>query len=157
MMKPFALASLLVLSCFSFGQFYKDIEFKGMKNFSVKNRNDKVIIGFDYVIFNPNWYNIVIKPSSLKLTVANQDCGWAHVDEKIKIKKKVEAPYHFELVGDASKFAKSTFSGIWDFLTGKGIAFNLKGDLKAGAFLIRKKWPIDFTYTMNYEEFMSFF
>jgi LEA14-like dessication related protein len=156
-MKRLFLIVILFVASSSYAPFFKDLEFKAMKNFDMKKRNDKMVIGFDYVIYNPNWYNIVIKESSLKLTVANQDCGWAHVDNKIKIKKKSEAPYHFELVGDAEKFAKSTFTGVWDFITGKGIAFNIKGDVKAGAFLIRAKWAVDYTYTMDFEEFMSFF
>lgn len=156
-MRKYLLIAVLLGASTSYAPFFKDLEFKAMKNFDVKQRNDKLVIGFDYVIYNPNWYNIVIKQSSLKLTVAGQDCGWAHVDNKIKIKKKTEAPYRFELVGDGDKFAKSTFVGVWDFIMGKGIAFNIKGDVKAGAFLIRAKWAVDYTYTMNYEEFMSFF
>ena len=148
---------LLALALGSKAQFYKDLEFKAMENFSVEKHEDKIHIGFDYVIYNPNWYRIVVKPSSLYLTIAGQDCGWVRVKDKIKIKKKSEAAYPFVLVGEADQFVKSAFSSLWELLTGNGIDFNIKGKLKAGAFLIRKKWDIDYTYKMSYEEFMSFF
>ncbi len=128
-----------------------------MENFKVSKVDEKIHIGFDYIIYNPNWYKIVIKPSSLFLTVAGQDCGWVRIKEKVKIKKKVEGAYPFVLVGDQSKFVKSAFSSLWALLSGNGIDFNIKGKIKAGAFLIRKKFDVDYTYKMTYEEFMSFF
>ncbi|MCG8577573.1 MAG: hypothetical protein MI810_22015 [Flavobacteriales bacterium] len=148
---------VLLLSFQSNAQFYKDIEFNAMENFSVSKEGDKTHIGFDYVINNPNWYNIVIKPSSLFLTIAGQDCGWVRIHEKVKLKKKTEAGYPFVLVGDSENFVKSAFSSLWALLSGNGIDFNIKGKIKAGAFLIAKKWDIDYTYKMTYEEFMSFF
>jgi hypothetical protein len=136
---------------------FEDLIFKGMENFSVERKNGKVYIGFDYVIENPNKLNIIIKPSSLFLKIADQDCGWVRIEEKIKIKKKSEAGYPFMMVGDASNFVKSAFSGIWGLLTGEGIDFNIAGKLKAGIIIFKKKWPVDYTYKMTNEEFMSFF
>ncbi|MEZ4922769.1 MAG: hypothetical protein R2780_06320 [Crocinitomicaceae bacterium] len=136
---------------------FEDLIFKGMENFSVERKNGKVYIGFDYVIENPNKLTIVIKPSSLFLKIADQDCGWVRIEEKIKIKKKSEANYPFMMVGDASNFVKSAFSGIWGLLTGAGIDFNISGKLKAGIAIFKKKWPVDYTYKMSNEEFMSFF
>lgn len=139
------------------GFFYKDLEFIGLENFSVERKDGKIYFGFDYVINNPNWYGIVIKPSSLYLKVADVDCGWVRIEEKIKLKKKTEANYPFVLVGDASKFVKSGFASMWALITGKGIDFNLKGDLKAGVGFFRPKWKMDYTYKMTFEEFLSFF
>lgn len=135
----------------------KDLEFHAMENFSVEKRNDRVYVGFDYVITNPNWYNIVIMPSSLFLRIADQDCGWVSVDEKLKVKKKTKAGYHFVLSGSSSQFAKSSFSSIWNMMTGKGISFHIAGKLKAGVSLLRIKIGVDYTYTMTFDEFLSFF
>jgi len=137
--------------------FYKDLEFLAMENFSVERKNDHVYIGFDYVIGNPNWYNIILKPSTLKLTVADTDCGWVKIEDKVKIKKKSKGSYPFVLKGDASKFVKSGFASIWALLSGKGIDFTLEGKLKAGIGLFVKKWAMDYTYKMTFEEFLSFF
>jgi LEA14-like dessication related protein len=128
-----------------------------MENFTVVNENDKFHLGFDYVIKNPNWYGIVIKPSSLKLTVADVDCGWVQIEKSIKIKRQSKAGYPFVLVGDGSKFVKSGFTSIWYLITGKGVDFNLKGKLKAGVAFFKKKWPMDYTYSMDFEEFLSLF
>lgn len=139
------------------GSEIKELIFKGMENFSVEKKNGKVYIGFDYVIENPNKINFIIKPSSLFLKIADQDCGWVRIEEKIKIKKKSEKGYPFMMVGDASNFVKSAFSGIWGLITGEGIDFNIGGKIKAGLWFFKKKWPVDYTYKMTNEEFMSFF
>lgn len=136
---------------------FKDPEFITMENFSVERKNGKMYIGFDYVINNPNWFGIKIKPSSLFLTIAGQDIGWVRIEDKIKLKGKTEAGYPFLVIGDASNFVKSMFSSIWGILTGQGIDFNLKGKIKAGVFLFAMKWKMDYTYKMTNEEFMSFF
>lgn len=128
-----------------------------MENFSVKRDDGKIFIQFDYVINNPNWYAIIIKPSVLKLTVAETDCGLVEVKDKIKILRKKQGNYPFVLVGDASKFAKSGFSSIWSLITGQGVAFNIKGKLDAGLVVFKKKWALDYTYKMTFDEFLSLF
>ncbi len=137
--------------------FYKDLEFIGMENFSVVRKDGKIFIGFDYVINNPNWYAIIIKPSVLKLTVADTDCGLVKVQEDVKIKRKEQGNYPFVLVGDGSKFAKSGFSSIWSLITGNGVDFNIKGKLDAGLVIFKKKWDLDYTYKMTFDEFLSLF
>ena len=136
---------------------YKDLEFIGMENFSVVRKDGKIFIGFEYVINNPNWYAIIIKPSVLKLTVANTDCGLVKVEEDVKITRKKQGNYPFVLVGDASKFAKSGFSSIWSLITGNGVDFNIKGKLDAGLVVFKKKWALDYTYKMTFYEFLSLF
>lgn len=165
-MKTIILSTFLILSFLSFSKSdcrgpvsaeFEDLIFEGMENFTVDKSNDKVHIGFDYIIKNPNKLNLVIKPSSLFLTIADKDCGWVRIDEKIKLKKKTKGSYPFVLVGDASNFVKSSFASIWNLITGKGIAFNIKGDISAGIAIFKKKWPVDYTYNMTNKEFMSFF
>jgi len=136
---------------------YKDIEFLAMENIEVVRGNGKIAIKFDYVINNPNWYGMVIKPSQLQLNVAGNDCGIVHIPQKIKIKRKKKARYPFVLIGDASKFTKSGFSSFWKMLSKGEVDFQLKGKLKAGVFGITKKWDLDYIYKMTWAEFMSFF
>ncbi|MBI3135866.1 MAG: LEA type 2 family protein [Bacteroidetes bacterium] len=136
---------------------YKDILFYGMENFAVEKKDGKVQVHFDYVIENPNWYPATIMPSSLALIIADQPCGDVQVENKIKLKAKTKAGYRFTLVGDASQFAKSTFSSMWNMMSGKGIDFTIRGKLKAGVFIFRPKWKVDYTYKMTFDEFLSFF
>lgn len=158
-MKNLVIAFALVLSVNTAKaeQDYKDIIFYGMQNFGVEKKDGKVHVSFDYVIENPNWYAAVIMPSSLALIIADQPCGDVHVMEKIKLKAKTKAGYRFTLVGDESQFVKSSFSSIWNMMTGKGISFTIRGDLKAGILFLRPKWKVDYTYNMTFDEFLSFF
>ncbi|MDX1350467.1 MAG: hypothetical protein R3279_09480 [Putridiphycobacter sp.] len=136
---------------------YKDLEFIAIENFSVDKGADKIMISFDYIINNPNWYNIKIKPSLMNLQIAETDCGDVLIKDKITIKRKTKAAYKFSLLGDASKFIKSGFSSIFTMLSKGKIDFLLTGYLRAGVFGITKKWKMDYTYGMTLEEFMSFF
>lgn len=158
-MKKLILFALALISHFSVKAELemKDLEFHALENFSVDRRDGNIYIGFDYVITNPNWYGIIIKPSSLYLRIAETDCGWVTIDEKMKLKRKTKAGYHFTLKGNATNFVKSSFSSVWNLITGKGIAFHIKGTLKAGVSFFKIKLPVDYTYTMTNEEFMSFF
>lgn len=132
-------------------------EFLAMEKFTVEKKDGKVYVGFDYVIKNPNWYNIVIMPSNLFLKIADVDCGSVQVQNKIKLIRKETRGYHFVLVGDESQFLKSSFSSIWNMMLGNGITFNIAGKLKAGVFIARPKWAVDYTYRMTMDEFLSFF
>ena len=139
------------------GFFYKDLEFKAMENFSVERNDEDLVVRFDYVINNPNWYGIVIKPSSLFLKIAGTDCGWVRIEDKIKIKRKSEGSYPFALKGDPGDFVKSAFSSIMYLLSGKPIDFNMSGKMKAGVAFFRIKFQLDYTYELTFDEFMSFF
>ena len=136
---------------------YKELEFIDIVNFEVEKGADKIYISFDYIINNPNWYNITIKPSLLNLKIADSDCGEVLIKDKINIKRKTKAAYKFSLLGDASKFLKSSFSSIFTLLSKGKIDFVLAGDLRAGVFGIAKKWKMDYTYGMTLDEFLSFF
>jgi len=99
MQKIFFIAALFFTISSNAEQEFKDLEFLAMENFSVEKKEGMVHVGFDYVINNPNWFSIVILPSSLFLKIADTDCGWVKVQEKIKVKGKKTAGYHFVLVG----------------------------------------------------------
>lgn len=159
MVKKILLICLISISTFTAKSsfWYKDLEFLAMENFEVTRGEEKISIKFDYVINNPNWYAVTIKPSILKLTVADTDCGEVAIPEKIKVKRKKKGSYPFVLIGDASKFTKSGFSSIWSMISKGQIDFNLRGTLKAGLMGITKKWKLDYTYEMTWSEFMSFF
>jgi hypothetical protein len=159
MIKKIALISLVILSTFSAKSsfWYKDIEFLAMENVEIIRSEEKIAIKFDYVINNPNWYVVTIKPSILKLTIAETDFGEVAIPEKIKIKRKKKGNYPFVLIGDVSKFTKSGFSSFWSLISKGKIDFNLNGSLKAGIMGITKKWKLDYTYEMTWSEFMSFF
>lgn len=162
-MKKLALFLSLTLSVHCFSHEgpemvnFTEPEVMGMENFSVERKNGKMYIGFDITIKNPNKLAIIIKPSSLKLNIADQDVGWVRVEDKMKIKRKSEASYPFLLVGNSGDFVKSAFSSIWSLIIGDGIDFNVKGAVKAGVFFFKKKWKLNITYKMTNEEFMSMF
>ena len=149
--------SLSLSTSVSASFWYKDLEYFAMENFKVSRGNEKIAISFDYIIKNPNWYNITLRPSVLRLNIAGSDCGDVMILDKLNIKRKTKATYAITLYGDSSKFIKSGFSSIWSMLSAGEVDFNLKGQLKAGVFGFTRKWKMDYTYKMTLEELMSFF
>lgn len=151
---------LLTLSTTFYAQssfWYKELDFLAMENIKISKSEDKILIQFDYVIQNDNWYGVTIKPSLLNLNVAGSDCGDVYIPKKVKIKRKSKASYPFVLVGDASKFTKSGLTSVWTMFTKGSVDLILKGKLKAGIFGLSKKWDLDYLYKMSMQELMSFF
>jgi hypothetical protein len=157
-MKKIIFTFIIYLSSFNVNAsfWYKDIEFLSMENFQV-TKGAMYSISFDYVINNPNWYSIVIKPSHLDLTIADNDCGTVYLPEKLKIKRKTKGSYPFVITAEASKFVKSGFGSIWTMLTSGQVDFRLNGFLRAGLLGVTKKVKLDYTYEMTWSEFTSFF
>jgi hypothetical protein len=134
---------------------YKDIEFLAMENFQITKGTEMYSISFDYVINNPNWYSIIIKPSHLDLVIAGTDCGTVFIPEKLKIKRKKKGRYPFVITAQSIQFINSGLGSIWKMITKGEVDFNLNGVLKAGALGITKKIPLDYTYVMNWSEFST--
>jgi LEA14-like dessication related protein len=103
-MKSIFILLLVLVTTFSAKSslWYKDLEFLAIENFKIAKSEDKIIIKFDYVIKNDNWYAVTIKPSLLNLNIADEDFGDVYIPKKIKIKRKSQSSYPFVLVGDAS-------------------------------------------------------
>jgi len=158
-MKGLFIVLLTLLTTFSAQSsfWYKDLEFFAMENFKVSKSEDKIVIKFDYVIQNDNWYGVTIKPSLLNLNIAGSDCGDVYIPKKIKIKRKSKSSYPFVLVGDASKFTRSGFLSVFTMFTKGSVDLILKGKIKAGIFGLAKKWDLDYLYKMTVQELMSFF
>lgn len=137
--------------------FFQQPLLRAVKNVRVDRKNGQVYVHFDCVVENTNGVGIVIRPSSLNLSIGGQDFGRVRTVKKMKVKRKTEAVYPVVLSGEADRFAKGVLSSAWHLILGKKVDLSLKGQLNARVFLFKKKWEVNYVYPMTGETFKSFF
>jgi LEA14-like dessication related protein len=104
-------------------------------------------------IYNPNWYALKVKPSSLEITTSDGKLGVLHLDEKIKMKGKKEnslvVPMHVDL-------EKGIMMKLMSFSLKDSVKINLKGDVRGGVFFITKKIPMEFSRSVSPKDLNPF-
>jgi LEA14-like dessication related protein len=97
-------------------------------------------------VYNPNWYALKVKPSSLEISTSDGKLGVLHLDEKIKMRGRKEtlviAPLHVEL-------ERGILLKMMAFSMQDSIKLNLKGDVRGGVFFFSKKIPMDFSRSIS--------
>lgn len=145
------LIALLFQSCFE----YEDVDFKGMESYNVEEQNnDNILVRLDLRVNNPNKYNITIKKTKLDVSINGKKIGQTEMKNDIKLKKKTEAVYPVRLKmnrGDIMKGAMSSLGGLF----GGSVKVGVKGNVKAKAYGIGKKFPLEFEQPVNLGDFMK--
>jgi LEA14-like dessication related protein len=143
MTKIFYLALLTSLALFfSSCNRFKQIECTGISAFEVNKVNTQ---GIDASILlklkNPNKMGFTIYKSAFDVKYSGVDLGKARLSEKVKIKAGEEKTYKFSISGD---FKNINLMDVMKLFSGATFRneFEVKGDLNAGRFFIRKGFPI---------------
>lgn len=137
----FLLISLLLSSCFE----YKEVEVEKVSNVSVESFSTKgITIGIDLKINNPNRYKISIVDSNLELFVDNRKIGSAKLKEKIVLQKKSNEIHHVTVETNLKQLLSSALPTLLGLITKTDIELGVKGDIKARAKSLSKKFPLDF-------------
>jgi LEA14-like dessication related protein len=135
---------LLVLSVvyFTSCKSFKETEFTGVKNFKI-NKVDMSGIDADIKlgIKNPNTIGFSIYPSTFDVIYAGVNLGKAHSTKRIYINAKSENVYTFRLKSDLKNVTMMDVMRLVN-VGGKGI-IEVKGDIKAGKFYLKKKFPVN--------------
>lgn len=104
-------------------------------------------------IYNPNWYALKVKPSSLEISTSDGKIGVIHLDEKIKMKGRKEtsivAPMHIDL-------EKGIMMKLMSFGLKDSVKINLKGDVRGGILFITKKIPMEFSRSISPKDLNPF-
>lgn len=104
-------------------------------------------------IYNPNWYALKVKPSSLEISTSDGKLGVLHLDEKIKMKGRKEtsivAPMHIDL-------EKGIMMKMMSFSLKDSVKINLKGDVRGGILFITKKIPMEFSRSVSPKDLNPF-
>jgi LEA14-like dessication related protein len=149
-MKKFvqACTAVLILCLFSSCRM-KQLEVTGVKGFQVNK------IGMDGIdadlllgLKNPNNYGFSVFKSEFDVSYSGVHIGKAKLQKKVRIKANADETYKFKL---ASDFKDVNLMDVVKLLNGASFKnlIEIRGDLKAGKFLFRKKLPVDLKEKIN--------
>ena len=139
-MKYILIAALgfLLVSCI--GEF-KEVSISRIDGFKVTNVSPTGIDGeINVTINNPNSTSFKVYRSKAIIMYGDVKLGTAKTLRKVKIPANSNAPQTFVLKGDLKDVSFSSLPGL---LMGKGKQMEIKGNIKAGKWFYKKKFPID--------------
>lgn len=145
--KLYILFSLLIISLMSCRDL-KELSVSNVEGFQVNKMNARGIeADIMLKVKNPNNVGFTIYPSEFDITYSGVRLGKAKLDKHVKIAKSCERVYTFKL---NSNFSELNPMDALKLLTGKNAnTIEVNGDLKAGKFLMRKKFPVNYHEKVN--------
>ena len=144
------ISTLLLTSCI--GEF-KEISISRIDGFKVTKLSPSGIEGeINVTINNPNSTSFKIYRSKATIMYGDLKLGTARITKKVKIKANSNAPETFILKGDLKDMSIASLPNL---LMGKGKQMEIKGNIKAGKWFYKKKFPIDQKQKMSGIDFMG--
>lgn len=132
------LMGFTLISCREF----KEAECTGVKGFKVNKMGmDGIDADIMLGIKNPNDIGFSIYPSEFDVIAGGVNLGKAHLTKRVHIDAKEEKTYTFHL---KSNFKDVNLMDLTKLMSGKASrSIRIKGDLKAGKFYLKKRFPVD--------------
>jgi LEA14-like dessication related protein len=138
--------SLTITSC----RELKEVSFKGVESVKLKSISQKGLEALIAVtIKNDNKIPFKVHKSGLDVTVNGINLGKVFISEKIKINANSEKTYTFTLKSDFSNLNVS-LPQLLSIASSKSLKVSIKGELKGGAFFVKRSYPIDITQTVPF-------
>jgi LEA14-like dessication related protein len=128
----------LLVSCKS----YKEVQCTGIKGFKInKVSTGGLDANIQLGIKNPNAIGFSIYPSEFDIFFNGTSLGKAKLSKRVHINANTEGVYDFNLKSD---FKNVGLKDVMRLVSGMGNGMvEVKGNLKAGKFYLKKKFPID--------------
>ncbi|MDF2435851.1 MAG: hypothetical protein K0Q95_227 [Bacteroidota bacterium] len=131
---------ILFTSCGDF----QDISFKGVEGVKIiKMSQQGIEAEITARIDNPNKMAFHIYPSDLDATLNGMNAGKAKLTNNIRIKPHSEESYTFKIKSDFSSLSMADLPRLMSLATSRNVKVGLKGDLKVGKLLVKRKYPVD--------------
>jgi LEA14-like dessication related protein len=129
--------ALLLASCKN----YKEVQCTGIKGFKINKVNTAGIdANIQLGIKNPNAMGFSIYPSEFDIFYNGTSLGKAKLSKRVHINATTEGVYDFNLNSD---FKNGGLKDVMRLVGGMGNGMvEVKGNLKAGKFYLKKKFPI---------------
>jgi LEA14-like dessication related protein len=146
--------SLFILSILSIG-FFSCAEIKpatigGIENPKVKSLTTAgADFTFDMKIKNPNNIGVTVYPTTFEGSVSGIDIGKLKLDKKIRIKANSEGTSEFHIKADFSKLGMGDIANVISMVASKSATIAIKGEVKAGKWYYKKRFPVELKKTIN--------
>lgn len=123
---------------------YEEIKVTNVENFYInKITVDGIEAEVKLRIKNPNNVGFSIYPSEFDVTFSGIRLGKAKLDKRVHINASQESVYTFKLKSSLGEL--NLFDAMQLLNSGKMGKIEISGDLKAGKFLIRKKYAVNYS------------
>lgn len=151
-MKKYFLILILSAGFFSCKDF-KELSISGIEKPKVNKLSQEGIDAeFGMKIKNPNKMSIVVFPSELEGTVNGISVGKIKLKKKVRIKRNSDEVETFHISSDFSKRGFEDIANVIQIVSSGSAKLTLKGNLKAGKWFYRKKFPVEFTKVINLKQ-----
>lgn len=146
----FILFSVFLFS--SCGDDFQELTFSGIESVKIiKMSREGVEAEITAKIKNPNNSSFKIYRSELDVALNGINCGKANITNSVKIKGNSEKTYVFKIRSNLSSLNMADLPKVLSMAMSKNAKISLKGNLRAGKFLIKKDYPIEYSKTVNLE------
>ncbi len=132
-------SSLLFMNCRDF----KEIQVTGIEGFKINKISMDGIDGDVLLkLKNPNALGFSVYRSEFDVNYSGVHLGKAKLRKRVRIKGNAEKTYAFNLTSDLKN---SNIMDVMKLLSGAAFknTLEVKGDLKAGKFFLKKSFPVD--------------
>ena len=138
------ICSTFLMSCKDF----KEISVSSVDDFKVNNLTaEKLEAEITVKINNPNSVGFSIYPSEFNVVFSGIKLGKAKLNKRVHINGNTEKSYVFKL---NSKLSDLNPMELLQLLNAKNLGkIEVNGDLKAGKFYLKKKYPINYVDKVN--------
>jgi LEA14-like dessication related protein len=144
-MKNYILFFIAAFALSSCGDFH-DLSFKGIEQVKIiKMSQQGIEAEITARIDNPNTMTFHIYPSALDASLNGINTGKTYLTNNVKIKANKEDSYIFKIKSDFSSLGMTDLPRLLSAVSSRTVKVNLKGNLKVGKLLIKKKYPVDMT------------
>lgn len=103
-------------------------------------------------IKNPNRMGVVVFPSEFEGSVNGISIGTVKLTKKVRIKASSDEIQSFHIKSDFSKLGLGDITKILPIVSSGSATLALKGYIKAGKWYYKKKFPVEFTKTINLKQ-----
>ncbi len=139
---------VLLTSCWS----YEEVSLQRIVSMEIKNFTLKGIeVAVEMEINNPNNYKITLLDADVNLIINQKDLGKANVQNKVVLAKRSIEKYIVHIKKDFDNMNALMSLGS-SYLSGgaQNFVINAKGNIKAKAFMISKRFDVDVTERVRF-------
>lgn len=144
------LALLLLSAGLATGCKYQEVTFKGVNGVSVSRMDQRgVALNVDVTLENPNGFRIRVQDPDVDVYLNELYIGKARLDERIVLPPRSTGVYHVPLHASFDGDGSNAMSALLiATLSGRG-DLRVKGTVRAGTWLFRKKFPFEEKHTID--------
>jgi LEA14-like dessication related protein len=126
---------------------FQEPEFRGSEGVKMEKMDGQEIsLSAGVKVYNPNWFALKIKPSTVEVYLEEQLMGTVKLTKKVKVKAKQESSLSLPLLATLEDGAMFT---ALRYAKKDQVKVRIKGKVKGGIFFLSKKVEVDETQTVS--------